>query len=246
MKSITLIGEAGCGKTEALSQLIPLLKNKLPHLTVEPLNDRKIYEIEVKKETAHLSGEKRIGPHSTGYYNEAGELTAFFVPDNEINRRVIRLLVSILDEVKNDPNRLLIVELGIGINKLADQSSDPYRWGLTDRLADARASGKALGEVSDIIVIAAPYHIRWERQQRRPDRTPEEAFTNYSGDGGLPENFTELLYTHGCNFSVIDNCHSDTELFGRQLVEAVVTIQPTLLEGKAFYYERPSSSRKEF
>jgi len=213
---------------------------------VEPLNDRNLYEIEVKKETAHLSGEKRIGPHSTGYYNEAGELTAFFVPDNEINRRIMKLLVSILDEVKNDPNRLLIVELGIGINKLADQSRDPYRWGLTDRLADAHASGKSLGEVSDVIVIAAPYHIRWERQQHRPDKTPEEAFTNYSGDGGLPESFPNFLRAHGCNFSVINNHHNDTELFGQQLVEAVMNIQPTLLEGKAFNDERPSSSRKEF
>lgn len=245
MKSITLMGEAGSGKTQALKLLVPFLQKQLPHLSVQPLNDRLLYEEEVKKETAHLTGEKRTGSHSVGYYNEQGELTGFFVPDNEINRRVMRRLVDTLTNTQKDPNVLLTVELGIGINRLASVSEDPYRWTLHDRLTDAKLSGKPLGAVTDVILITAPHSIRWERQQRRPDKTPEEVFSNYSGEGGVPENFRKLLFAHECNFVVIDNQGDDTKLFQGQLVDAMREMQPHLLEGTTRHPEQ-LFSRKEF
>ncbi len=232
MKSITVIGEAGSGKTEALAYLVPLFQQQHPFVQIEPLNDRFIFEEEVKKETSHLSGNKRESPHCVGYYDEHGELQNFFVYNNEINRRVMRRMMNILDKTNQNPNHLFIVELGIGVNMLAHSMKDPFRWTLNDRLSDAASSGQSLGTVSDIIIITSPYDIRWERQQSRPDKVPEEAFTHYSAEGGLPENYQELLSAYGCNFTVIHNNHNDSQRFHQQLVDAVNLLRPNLLEGK--------------
>lgn len=242
MKSILFIGEAGSGKTHALNEIIRILPPLLPPYTqLEIINDRHLFEDEVYQETARLQGNKRIGKHGTGYYDEQGNLTGFFVHDNEFNRRATKRLLSTMRGVLENPQRLIIAEIGVGINN-SPQGSDPFRWTLIDRLETALQVGIPFSAVTDLIILETPYQLRFERQQTRPDKTPEEAFRNYSGEGGLPPNFQEILRCYDCRFTVIDNQGNNSELFKRQIVEAVFTLRPGLLEGLSHAPERWHSS----
>lgn len=229
MKSILFLGEAGSGKTHALNQLVGILPPLLPPGTqLEIINDRHLFEDEVRQETAHLQGNKRVGEHSTGYYDDHENLTGFFVHDNEFNRRTMRRLLRTMSDVLMDPQRLIIAEVGLGINNNS-QGSDPFRWGLVDRLKAAHDVDRAFSAVTDLIILETPYQLRLERQLARPDKTPEEAFRTYSGEGGLPSNYKDILTELEFTFIGVPNITMEPDIFNRQLLEAISAIRPELV-----------------
>ncbi len=225
MKSLLLIGEAGSGKTHALKFLIPYLSQELKGLNIKKVNDRNLFEEEVIVETRSLAGPKRIGIHSTGYYNESGNLISFFVHDNELNRRVMRRLIDHMSKAINDSQSLLIAEVGVGTNN-NPIGEDPFRWSLEDRISIGQEIGIPFNTVADLIVITTPYELRYQRQLLRPDKTPEEAFSTYSGEGGLPTNFEEIITSNGFNYRVVENTTNEESAFHIELVNKIYELRP--------------------
>lgn len=228
MLPILIVGEFASGKTTAAG----FVENQL-RVNGEVLSnsDREEYargvlhDLREHQQSTEMMGEGRLvvrGRHATAFVTEGEDFSStplyelsFRVHDNTIPYEARRrlgfwMLAGLDDEMPR------VMEIAIGTNK-SSEGENPFSHTLADFVDIVEEVG-VLPEHLRIIYLEASFETRSQRNQRRPDPVPWEAFEQYAAEGGgLTLGFAQELQERGAVIVRVNNDHDNLLKFQREV-----------------------------